>query len=275
MKNKLLIGAEKYLLDGYLEDIKKNSFAETLYEFSSDDEVKLSQKSFFGEVTLIVRGDLNKADEERLLKNMSVDCVNTLIWVPDKVPKKKIREQLENVISFDKLQLPQLEAAVREICEDNGVQISKEDIRFLIDYSEYSTEESVTMHNLVNFIKIVSGQTVSRKTIQDFYFRNSKEDAFKILSFVGNETALCDYISRLSVDAGQLINSILYILKIVAKLKISDDIGLEQWAIARYQHFKEKLDYTSLVEMIRLLDDLREQRVSEDIAKAMIIEIFS
>ena len=211
----LLFGEETYLLENSLKRIKKN-FGETisginfvtLYENNVENLVQEIETPAFGyEKKLIIirdskifqRGGKGKSKEkEETIEKINnyikenyndivKDCV--IIFVEESVEKNKLYNTLEKlgmVCNFEALKINQLNAKLSSICRAYKVEISSNDINYLIENS------GTNMQDLINEIRKLieyagEGGTIKREDIDALCTKQIQAVIFDLTDNLGKK----------------------------------------------------------------------------------------
>ena len=211
----LLFGEETYLLENSLKRIKKN-FGETisginfvtLYENNVENLVQEIETPAFGyEKKLIIirdskifqRGGKGKSKEkEETIEKINnyikenyndiiKDCV--IIFVEESVEKNKLYNTLEKlgtVCNFEALKINQLNAKLASICRAYKVEISSNDINYLIENS------GTNMQDLINEIRKLieyagEGGTIKREDIDALCTKQIQAVIFDLTDNLGKK----------------------------------------------------------------------------------------
>lgn len=278
MSLKILVGNEPYLKQQFVNSFSEEFNIERTNQFLMDDHLKLKQMSFFGSTVLIVSGKLSKESEVFMASVLDeiISHENTLIYVPEEVDRRKNIFKLdEYIMSFTKLKNNDLREFLKTEAIANNVTVNMETLEFLIEYSEYEEVDSVTLFDLVGFIRGCSGTCLTDDYIKSVVCRPEKDNAFKVIELMSQPAELSEYLNRLAIHPQAMIGALVYGLRIMAKLKISQDFGLGSYQMNQYLPLSKRYTLCTIVDKLEALSTLRTSFAPKEAQKSLIYAILS
>lgn len=276
MSLKILVGSEPYLKDQFILEHAGEDTIERTHQFLQDEFMKLKQVSFFGGTTLVVSGNLNKESEAYLQSVLELVEVasNKLIFMPEDYDKRKKIFKLEHaIVKCDKLTKTACIALLTKEAELNYAKASGAVLEYLVDYSEYLESDSISLYDLLGVVRGCEGSTLTTEHIDAVFCRPDKDNAFKMIELMNQKAALADYIQRLSVHPQAMIGALTYALRIMAKLKISTDIGISSYQMGQYLPLAERYTLKNLVDKLEALAALKHSYAPKEAQKSLIFSI--
>ncbi len=275
MKLEIVIGNEPYLIDEYVKNQINGYEVNRVSSFTEEELLLVRQKTIFGKNAVIITENVDKEQESRIEKliNQDPDYPGILLYVPRVVDKRKKLFKSKAVIKINKPSLNEAMTVLSNVAFENQVDYEKEVIEFLIDYSEYSTEDAMSLYDLIGVIRAVSGGELTEEHIKSNLQRTDKEDAFKLITLIGKKDQLVEYMSRLKTNPYMMIGALLYAFRIMAKLKLSNDIGVSQYVKSQYTHLSENWTLSELFSKMKALNEIKTGHESTEVMKSLIIMV--
>lgn len=273
MKIEILTGNEPYLIDKHIQTVTEGYEILRSNTFSFEEISYLRQISLFGRYAVVVTGALNKESEELLESFIkgNHDFDSMLLYVPGYEDKRKKLFKLDIVNNVKKPTANMLKEFLADRMEENNVPYNFETLNFLIEYSEYLDDDKVSLYDLLGVIKATTGTAITKQHIERTFARSAKEDAFKLISLLRQKDELIMYMNRLSTSPYAIIGALIYSFRIMAKLKLSKDIGIGSYQMAQYEKHVDLWGLEQLVEKIKLLNALKENHEPAMVMKGMIL----
>ena len=273
MKIEILTGSEPYLIDKHVQTVTEGYEVLRSNTFSYEEISYLRQISIFGRHAVVVLGTLNKESEELLeaFIKCAPDHESMLLYIPGYEDKRKNLFKLDIVNNFKKPSADVLKDLLVACMKENNVPYDRETLDFLIEYSEYLDDDKVSLYDLIGVIKATTGTAITKHHIERTFTRSAKEDVFKLISLLGQKEELIMYMNRLTTSPYAIIGALMYSFRIMAKLKISRDIGIGSYQMAQYEKYVNLWSFEQLVEKMKLLNDLKEKHEPTLVMKGMIL----
>lgn len=272
MIKEIIIGNDAYLIDQKVKQLTRDFDVIRISVFTETEILALRQQSIFGKNALVISGKLDKASEDLLERFLLEDheLQNALIYVPGYEDRRKKIFKMNCVRRIEKLGISELKKLLTGILAENNIPMNDEVLTYLIEYSEYESEPSISLYDLIGVIKTSSGSPLTKDHIEKNLLRGEKDDAFKLIHLIGNKEALIEYMARLNSNPYMIIGALLYAFRIMAKLQINNDIGITSYQLNQYQPLKEKWTLEVIIEKMKVLNNLKEQHESKEVMKALI-----
>lgn len=275
MTIEIIVGNEPYLIDKRVKELAIGYEVVKSYCFSEEEVTALKQKSLFGDSAVIIYGKIDKDSEnlfERYIESeSSLDSV--LVYVPGYEDKRKRIFKSKFVNQINKPEKVVLLNILSNAMEENNIPYDKKILDYLVDYSEYYDENSVTLYDLLGVIRASSGTALTKEHIERNVIRSEKDNAFKLISLVGKKEELIAYMGRLSTNPYAIIGALLYSFRIMAKLKISDNIGINSYQLNQYSEIKNRWSLDEIITKMKLLNELKVNHESKEVMKSLILSI--
>lgn len=274
MKYQILTGNEPYLLNQYIAKETKNHTVVRSNVFTSEEIVLVRQLSIFGANAIVIEGDLSKEQEAELYSMIdgNVDINGLLFYVPTKVDaRKKIFKLQQCIVKFTKPSVEEVFKILIEECNANMVPYKTETLQYMLDYSEYFEEDSISLYDLIGVIRSTSGNEVNKEHINNSIQRSSKDNAFELIKLISKRDELIDYMNRLSSNPYQVIGALNYAFRLMAKLKLSENIGISNYQKKQYRELSERWEYSEIVSKLKMFNSLRQTHETKEVARALIL----
>lgn len=273
MIKEIILGDDAYLVDERVKLLTKDFNVVRTSSFTEAEISSLRQQSLFGNTAVLVSGKLDKASEDLLESffEQEQNLQSALIYIPGYEDRRKKLFKSRFVNKIEKLKNVELLKFLKKVAEENNIRKDDDMLGFLIEYSEYEKEPLISLYDLIGVIKSSAGSALTTTYIIKSVIRSEKEDAFKLIQFIGNKEALMNYMGRLSTNPYQIIGALLYAFRIMAKLKLSNDIGITSYQMNQYHLVKDKWTLNELVDKMKVLSNLAEQHESKEVMKALVL----
>lgn len=255
----LFYGKEKYLIDHLIEYLKKEKINQAYWDFNLHvhDYNKVSiheilEKSqtlpFMGDYTfnIVTNCDLfteklDKKEEASLEKYCkSPNETNVLIFISDKVDKRKksykLVSKVAEVMEFRKLNNKELFKWLKKYISDQGNQISRSNISFLMNQFGYLDKTSKKelyeiTQELNKMTSFAPAEEITRDIILKFIEKPIEENIFELLNAIV-ECRSQDALDVLNVliESGEPVLKILFMIirqfRNIYKVKLLSEVGL-------------------------------------------------
>lgn len=274
MNFRIIVGNEPYMIDKYIKENTSGYTVNRVDCFSSNEVMLLRQLSIFGNNAVVIENDLPKEQEKELVSMIKgkVEVPGILIYVPKKVDRKKtIFKLTENIITIKKPKVEDIFLTLIEACDTNNVPYKAETLQYLLDYSEYLTEDSISLYDLTGAIRSTSGNEITKEHIELSIQRSSKDNAFDLINLIPKREELIEYMNRLSSNPYQIIGALNYAFRIMAKLKLSQNIGVNSYQKKNFQKLAERWEYKQIVTKLKMFNTLKETHETKEVARALIL----
>lgn len=275
MIKEIIISEDQYLADQRAKVLTNDYDIVRATSFTENEISILRQRSMFGRTAVILNGKLEKSDEEMLEMFLSKehDLSSALIYSPGYDDRRKKIFKSEHVVRLEKPKGPELFSLLVQISTDNNVKVDEEVIDYLIDYSEYESDSKISLYDLMGAIKASAGTPLTKEHIEKNLVRSEKDDAFKLIQLIGDTNGLTEYMSRLTANPHMIIGSLLYAFRIMAKLKISNDIGISSFQTSQYLLIKDRWSLEEIISKMKLLTQLKGEHEGSGVMRALILSI--
>ncbi len=274
MNFRIIVGNEPYLINKYIDEQTSGYTVNRVDSFSSNEVILLRQLSIFGNNAVVIENDLPKEQEKDLVDMIkaNVDIPGILFYVPRKVDKKRrVFKLTDNIVSIKKPEVLEVFETLIEACQTNDVAYKVENLQYLLDYSEYLEEDSISLYDLIGVIRSTSGNEITKEHINISVQRSTKDNAFELINLIPKREELIEYMNRLSSNPYQIIGALSYAFRIMAKLKLSQNIGISDYQKRIYSPLAERWDYKQIVAKLKMLNSLKEIHETKDVARALIL----
>ena len=274
MSYRILIGNEPYLINKYIKEQTHGYIIHSSDSFTSKEEMLVKQSTLFGNNAVVIEGNLSKEQEKELMKVIKddIEVPGILYYVPAKEDtRKSIFKMKQSIIKIGKPDIEEVFNILISTCTMNSVKYTAENLQYLLDYSEYFQDDAISLYDLIGVIRSTSGNEITQEHIRNTVQRSAKDDAFGLIRLIGKNEELIEYMNRLSTNPYQLIGALTYGFRIMAKLKISSDIGVTPYIKNTYRPLSEEFEYKQIVQKLKELILLKEQHHSKDVAKSLIL----
>jgi len=275
MIKEIIISDDVYLADQRVAQLTEGYDLVRTSSFTEAEITILRQQSLFGKTAVVVSGKLDKSEEELLQRFLDEDhrLTSALIYLPGYEDYRKKIFKSNHTLKCEKLKGSELLNFLVQIGKDNFVPVDTEILRYLIEYSEYESDPKISLYDLIGVIRSSTGSVLTKEHIEKNLIRSDKEDAFKLIQLIGDNDGLVEYMDRLNANPHMIIGALLYAFRIMAKLKISSDIGINSYQMNQYMLIKDKWSLEQIVEKMKLLNMLKEQHESNDVMRALILSV--
>jgi hypothetical protein len=275
MKYRIVVGNEPYLIDQYIAKEVKNYTVKYSDVFTSEEILLLRQLSIFDKNAVVVGKNLCKEQEADLLSMIkeNFDISGLLFYVPEKLDaRKKIFKLQNHLIRFDKPSIEEVFSILIEACDENDVPYKATTLQYLIDYSEYYEEDKISLYELLNVIRTTAGNEITEEHINKTMQRCAKDNAFELIKLIADRDKLIEYMNRLTINSYQIIGALNYSFRIMAKLKLSDNININSYVKRQYMELSERWEYNEIVDKLKQFYNLKQAHETNDVAKALILK---
>lgn len=275
MIKEIVISEDVYLADQRVAQLTKDFDVVKTSSFTEAEITILRQQSLFGKTAVVVSGKLDKSEEELLEIFLDEDhsLNSALIYLPGYEDRRKKIFKSKLIVKCEKIKGDDLLNFLVHTGKDNSVPVDTEIIRYLIEYSEYESEPKISLYDLIGVIKTSAGTALTKEHIEKNLIRSEKEDAFKLIQLIGDSEGLIEYMGRLTANPHMIIGALLYAFRIMAKLKLSSDIGITSYQMNQYMLVKDRLSLEQIVDRMKLLSRLKEQHESKEVMRAFILSV--